>query len=171
MLEKLYKLLGKSIESDEIKTLFKDWDITYPKTVTCTPNNSTVKTKMVKDGVKLYFTMGGNSKYLKPIPAKKANSYIGIFSMIEIEKKSQLQLPFGISHSLKAAELTKILGNPKVTNFMGETTAWRKNINERQEIVVTHTVYTDGSRIESITITFNYEPDLFTQEEYKKAGL
>jgi hypothetical protein len=160
MIEKLCKLLGKSIESDEIKALFAEWNVAYPKKITCTPNHSTVKTKAEKDGVKLYFTVGGNSKFLKPIPAKRANSYIGIFSMIEFTKKCKLELPFKIERTMTAVEFTEILGEPKVVNFMGETTIWRKNFNETQEIIVSHNVYADGSRIESIIIAFNYEPDL-----------
>jgi hypothetical protein len=171
MIEKLCKLLGKSIESDEIKALFAEWNVEYPKAITCTPNHSTVKTKMEKDGVKLYFTVGGNSKFLKPIPAKRANSYIGIFSMIEFTKKCKLELPFKIERGMSPDELTKILGEPKVVNFIGEATIWRKNFNETQEIKVSHDVFTDGTRLESITITFNYEPDLNTEEDYKKIGL
>jgi hypothetical protein len=171
MIENLYKLLGKSIESEEIINLFKDWNVDYPTKITCTPNNDTVKTKMKKDGLILYFSRGGNSKYLKPIPAKTKNSYIGIFSMIEITDKYKLELPFGISHQLKPEELTKILGEPKVTNFMGESTIWRKNFNDKQEIIVNHNLYADGSRINSITINFNYDPDLNTDEDYAKSGL
>jgi hypothetical protein len=167
MLEKVYKLLGKSIESEEIIALFKEWNIEYPTKTTCTPNNDTVKTKMKKDGLILYFTKGGNSRYLKPIPAKKSNSYIGIFSMIEITDKCKLDLPFGVSHQLNPEELTKILGNPKVTNFMGESTIWRKNFNDKQEIIVNHNLYSDGSKINSISINFNYETDL-TEDDYKE---
>jgi hypothetical protein len=171
MLENLYNLLGKSIESEEIIALFNEWNIAYPSKTTCTPNNDKVKTKMKKDGLILYFTKGGNSRYLKPIPAKYPNCYIGIFSMIEINDKCKFELPFGVSHQLKPEELTKILGEPKVTNFMGESTIWRKNFNKKYEIVVNHNLYTDGNRINSITINFNYDPDLNTDEDYKKAGL
>ena len=165
MLENLYKLLGKSIESEEIIALFKEWNVEYPKKTTCTPNNNTVKNKMKKDGLLLYFSMGGNSKYLKPIPAKTKNSYIGIFSMIEVTNKCTLELPFGVSLALKPEELTKILGEPKVTNFMGQCTLWRKNFNDKQEITVAHNVFQDGTKIDNITIGFNYENDL-TDADY-----
>jgi hypothetical protein len=170
MLENLFELLGKSIESNEIIALFKEWNVAYPTKTTCTPNNDSVKTKMKKEGVLLYFTRGGNSKYLKPIPAKKSNSYIGLFSMIEITDTCKLTLPFGISHQLNPEALTTILGEPKVTHFMGETTIWRKNFNDKQELVVTHNLYSDGSRINTIAISFNYEPDLNTLEDYINAG-
>jgi hypothetical protein len=170
MLENLYKLLGKSIESEEIIALFAAWNVDYPTKTTCTPNNDTVKNKMKKDGLILYFSMGGNSRYLKPIPAKTKNSYIGIFSMIEITDKCKLELPFGVSYQLKPEDFTKILGEPKVTNFMGESTIWRKNFNDKQEIIVNHNLYSDGSKINSITINFNYETDL-TEEDYNKAGI
>lgn len=115
---------------------------------------------MKKDGLILYFSMGGNSKYLKPIAAKTKNSFVGIFSMIEVTNKCKLELPFGVSLALKPDELTKILGEPKVTNFMGESTIWRKNFNDKQEITVCHNLYADGSKIDNITIGFNYETDL-----------
>jgi hypothetical protein len=171
MLENLYKLLGKSIESEEIKALFKEWKVDYPTKTTCTPNNDQVKTKMKKDGLILYFSRGGNSKYLKPIPAKTKNSYIGIFSMIEVTDKYKLELPFGISLAQKPEELTKILGKPKVTTFMGESTIWRKNFNDKLEIVINHSLSVDGSRIDSTTINFNYDPDLNTDEDYHKLGI
>lgn len=172
MLENLYKLLGKSIESEEIITLFKEWDVDYTTKITCTPNNDQVKTKMKKDGLILYFSRGGNSKYLKPIPAKTKNSYIGIFSMIEVTDKCKLELPFGVSFAQKKPEdFTKILGEPKVSNFMGESTIWRKNFNDKLEIVINHSLSVDGSRIDSTTINFNYDPDLNTEEDYAKFGL
>ncbi len=171
MLENLYKLLGKSIESEEIIALFKEWDVDYPTKITCTPNNDQVKTKMKKDGLILYFSRGGNSKYLKPIPAKTKNSYIGIFSMIEVTDKCKLELPFGVSLAQKPEDFTKILGEPKVSNFMGESTIWRKNFNDKLEIVINHSLSVDGSRIDSTTINFNYDPDLNTEEDYAKLGL
>jgi hypothetical protein len=165
MLENLYKLLGKSIESEEIKALFKEWKVDYPTKTTCTANNDQVKTKMKKDGLILYFSRGGNSKYLKPIPAKTKNSYIGIFSMIEVSDKCKLELPFGVSLAQKPEELTKILGEPKVSNFMDESTIWHKNFNDKQEITICHNLYSDGSRLNNITIGFNYETDL-TDADY-----
>jgi hypothetical protein len=53
MLNKLIALLGKSIDSKEIKDLFAEWKVAYPKTTTYTANNDVVKTKMEKDGLLL----------------------------------------------------------------------------------------------------------------------
>ena len=86
MLEKLIHLLGKSIESEEIKNLFVDLGLKYPAKTTCTPNHSSVKGKFEHDGLRLYFTTGGNSRYLKPIPAKIKNSYIEIKSKEYVER-------------------------------------------------------------------------------------
>ncbi len=158
MLETLFPLFGKSLESDAIKKLFADWKVEFPSKITSTPNNSTVKTKMKKDGVILYFRMGGYSKYLKPIPAKTKNSYIGIFTMIEIDKKCPLDLPLGVSHKLSNQELTNIMGEPRLDTFMGESRTWKKNFTDKHEINVTR--YTDNSKLDSITIAFTFEPDL-----------
>ena len=170
MLEKLIPLLGKSIESEEIKILFAELGLKYPIKTTCTPNNSSVKGKFEKDGLLLYFTMGGNSRYLKPIPAKTKNSYIGIFSMIEFTKKCTIDLPFGVTYDTKPEELTAIFGAPKITDIMCKSTIWRKNYGEKHEFMVNDNVFMDGTLYRAITLTFIYEADLNTEADYVKAG-
>jgi hypothetical protein len=91
--------------------------------------------------------------------------------MIEITKKCKLELPFKIQRLMSSGKLTKILGEPKIINFISKTTIWRKNFNETQKIVVSHDVFTYGTQIESITIIFDYDPDLSIEEDYKKIGL
>ncbi len=169
MLETLYPLFGYSLESNEIKKIFADWKVELPTKITCTPNNTTVKTKIKKDGVLLYFGKGGNSKYLKPILAKTKNSFIGIFTMIEIDKKCRLELPFKISNETTLNELTKLFDTPKVDTFMGESKIWRKNFTDKLEIIITK--YTDNEKLNSIVIAPNYDENLNTTEDYEKAGL
>jgi hypothetical protein len=159
MLEKLIALLGKSIESEEVKKLFMELGLKYPAKTTCTPNHSSVKGKFEKDGVLLYFTMGGNSRYLTPIPAKVKNSYIGIFSVIEFTKKCTIALPFGVKYNTTPEELTAIFGEPKVTDFIGKSTIWRKNYTDKHEFIVNDNVFTDGTKLRSVTLTFNWEAD------------
>jgi hypothetical protein len=166
MIEKLIPLLGQSIESETIQQLFAELGLKYPAKTTCTPNHSTVKGKMEKDGVLFYFTMGLNSRYLKPIPAKTKNSYIGIFSMIELTKKCTFDLPFGVNHSLQPDELTAILGIPKITEFLGKSTIWRKNYTDKHELVVNDSVYMDGSTARSITLTFIWEPEFASEADF-----
>jgi hypothetical protein len=159
MIEKLTPLLGHSIESEEIKNLFAEWGMKYPAKTTCTPNNNSVKGKFEKDGVLLYFTMGGHSRYLTPIPARVKNSYIGIFSMIEFTKKCKIALPFGVNYNSTPEELTAIFGEPKVTEFMGKSTIWRKNYTDKHEFMVNDNVFQDGSTLRSITLAFIWETD------------
>jgi hypothetical protein len=71
MLQKLISLLGKNVETREIKELYVEFGAAYPKTITCTANNDTLKGKIEKDGIKLYMGRGGYSKYLKPMLGKK----------------------------------------------------------------------------------------------------
>jgi hypothetical protein len=170
MIEKLLPLLGKSIESVEIKALFAEFNWPMPTKTTCTANNSTIKGKFEKDGIILYFGRGGNSRYLKPIEAAKKGSYIGIFSMIEFTKKYKGKIPFDIKFDMKSAELTPILGEPKVDNFMGQTTTWRKNYTDTHEFIFSDWVSGDKI-IRAITLSFKYESDLYSMEEYAKAGL
>jgi hypothetical protein len=171
MYDKLIPLLGKSIEDKEIKDLLTAWNIVYPKSIYCTPNNTNLKGKIEKNCIRLYFGMGGNSRYLKPIPTSRANSFIAQFTMIEFTKKRTGDIPFGVRFDMTADDLTAILGTPKVVDFMGKTTTWRKNYSNKHEFIVSDSLFTDGTFLRSMTLSFIYEPDLNTMEEYKKAGL
>jgi hypothetical protein len=93
--------------------------------------------------------------------------------MIEFAKKYVGELPHGIKYYMSAPELTSILGKPKEVNFMGTTTTWRKNITDKHEIIVSDTkgVNENDKVLRSITVVFLFEPELYTMEDYKKAGL
>lgn len=171
MINQLIPLLGKSIESEEIKNLFTELGFTYPKKTACTANNDRIKGKFEKDGMLLYFGRGANSRYLKPILGRTKGTYIGIFFMIEFTKKYKADLPFGVKYEMKPEELTAILGEPKVVNFMGTTTTWRKNVTDKHEVIVSDSIVGGSTSVRSITLSFNYEQDLYTMEEYKKVGL
>lgn len=160
MLEKLIPLLGKSIEDEKIKTLFTEWNLPYPKSITCTPNNDSLKGKFEKNGIRLYFGMGSFSRFLKPIPAKRANSYIAQFTMIEFTPKRTDGMPFGVRFDMTADELTAIFGEPKVVDFLGKTTTWRKNYTDKHEVLMRDNVFTDGTTLRSITLTFIFEADM-----------
>jgi hypothetical protein len=167
----LLPLLGKSLESKEIKALFTAWGVAYPKTITCTANSDTVRTKMEQNGIKLYFGRGGNSRHLKPQPAPRKGSYTGLFTMIEFLPKYKGEMPSNVTQGMDDTELTGILGEPKVVDFMGKTTTWRKPYQDLYEFVVSKTIWQDGKETRAITLSFIFEPDLYTLEDYKKAGL
>jgi hypothetical protein len=171
MIENLIPLLGKSIESDEIKNLLKSWNVEYPSKITCTPDNPTLKGRIEKDCVRLYFGKGGNSRYLKPIPTRFKGSFVAMLTMVEFTKKRKGGIPFDVEYSMTPEELTAILGEPKVVEFIGTTTTWRKNYTEQHELIVSETLSNDGAALRSMTLTFNYEADLDTMEDYEKAGL
>jgi hypothetical protein len=171
MIEKLIPLLGKSIESEEVKSLFRELGFTYPSKTTCTANNDSIKGKFEKEGIRLYFGRGANSRYAKPILGKAKGSFIGIFHMIEFTKKCKDGvMPLGVKYGMKPEELTDIFDEPKVVNFMGTTTTWRKNVTDKHELIVSDSS-SDGGFLRSITLIFNYEQDLYSMEEYEKAGL
>jgi hypothetical protein len=171
MIDQLIPLLGKSIEDKEIKELLTEWNIVYPKSIYCTPNNTNLKGKIEKHCIRLYFGLGGNSRYLKPLPSTREGSFIAQFTMIEFTKKRTDSIPFGVRFDMTPDELTAILGAPKVVNFMGTVTTWRKNYTKKHELVVSDSLSMDGSSLRSMTLTFIYEPNLNTMEEYKKAKL
>jgi hypothetical protein len=171
MYDKLIPLLGKSIEDKEIKTLLEEWKIEYPKSIYCAPDYQNLKGKIEKHCIRLYFGMGGNSRYLKPIASHRANSFIAQFTRIEFTKKRTDSIPFGVNFAMTSDELTAILGSPKVTDVVGKTTTWRKNYTKKHELVVTDSLAPDGTALRSMILTFIYQPDLSTMEDYEKAGL
>jgi hypothetical protein len=170
MIDQLIPLLGKSIESQEIKDLLKAWNITYPKSIFCTPNHPNLKDKVEKHCIRLYFGLGGNSRYLKPLPTARTGSFIAQFSMIEFTKKRTDTIPFDVTFAMTPDELTAILGTPKVADFVGQTTTWRKNYTKKHELVVCDSLFPDGTTLRTMTLTFIYEPDLNSLEEYEKKG-
>ena len=158
-LEKLVALLGRSMETEEIKNLFLTWGVKYPRKITCTADNPRLELKMERDCVRLYFGRGGNSAHLRPIPAKWEGGYISIFTMIEFTKKRKGGMPFDVEFAMTPEELTAILGKPKETEFMGKMTTWRKNVTDKHEFVVCDTANADGTALRSMTLTFIYEAD------------
>ncbi len=171
MIENLIPLMGKSIESEEIKTLLKSWNVAYPTKITCTADSPGLKGKIEKDCVRLYFGRGGNSRHLKPIPTRWTGGFVALFTMVEFTKKRKGGIPFDVEHSMTAEELTAILGEPKIVEFMGTMTTWRKNYTEQHELIVSDSLSNDGSSLRSITLAFNYEADLNTMEDYEKAEI
>ena len=171
MKNKVISLLGKPIESAEIKALYAEWGAIYPKSIFCTADNPGVKGKVEKDCIRLHFGRGGNSRYLKPIPATWEGGFHAMFTAIEFTKKRKGEIPFGVEYAMTDAELTAILGEPVVSNFMGEMTVWRKQYEDKYEFLVTNNVYADGTTLKTMMLSFIYEADLFSMEEYEKAGL
>ena len=170
MLEQLIPLLGMSIVSEEIKALFVDWRVPYPTSVTCTANKPSLKDKVEKNCIRLHFERGGNSRYLKPIPTTWKGGNVCIFTAIEFTKKRRSEIPFDLRFDMTAGEVTAILGAPVTAIFMGETTTWRKNITNKHELIVCDSLFKDGTSTRSMTVSFIYEANLSTMEDYEKAG-
>ncbi len=173
MIEKLETLLGKSIESNEIKALFEEWEIPYPQKTTSTANNSSLgDCKMKRDGYSLHFHIGYNSKYTKPIPAKRKGSYVGLLREIIFTPKYKEQLPFGLQVNMDAAAITKILGEPKTVSFMNlATVTWRKPYKDKMEVIAYDTETEKGKFIREMRISLAWDNDLNTMEDYTKAGI
>jgi hypothetical protein len=167
MLEQLIPLLGMRVDSKEIKDIFTEWNAIFPKRVTCSENEPTIKGKVERNCVRLHFGRGGNSQYLKPNTTSWEGGYFGIFTTIEFTKKRKGDMPFDVEFEMEADELTEILGEPVVSD---SSTTWRKNITDKHELVVLDSIV-EGLPSRSMKISFVYEPDLYTMAEYEKAGL
>lgn len=170
MIEKLMPLLGKSLESEEIKELLIDWRVPYPKSITCTDNDPTVKGKIEKDCIRLHFGKGGSTGYLNPIPTRFKGGYVGIFTHFEFTKKRVGGMPFGVEFNMSEAELTKILGKP-FSNSVGDTFTWHKKYSDKYEFIVTDILNTGGSATRSMKFTFVHKPDLHIEDELNTVGL
>jgi hypothetical protein len=172
MLDELIALLGKSIESDEIRALFAAWNVNFPKKTFCTAEVPSIGScKMEREGMKMHFARGGNSRYMKPIKGVRKSSFICMFTKIEFQKKRKGVVPFGVRHDMNYDELTAILGKPMVTNAVSTVTVWRKRYEGSYELIVTDDLHKDGKKLRSITFSFMYEPNLDTLADYEKAGL
>jgi hypothetical protein len=172
-MEHLENLLGKSIESVEIKALFAEWKVTYPKKTTSTANNSSLgDCKMKRDGYSLHFHIGFNSRFAKPTFAAKKGSYIAILREIIFTPKYKGALPFGLVVDMTADQITKVLGAPKVVNFMHlDTITWRKSYQDRLEVIVYDSELEKGKFLREVRISLLWDADLNTMEDYEKAGL
>jgi hypothetical protein len=173
MIERLEALIGKSIESDEIKALFAEWNVAYPKKTTVTPNNSSLgDCKMKRDGLSLHFHFGGNSKFAKPIPAVRKGSFTALLREIIFTPKYQGNLPFGLSINMTSQEITKILGEPKIVNFMNlDSIIWRKPYKNKFEVLASDVELEKGKFVKEMRISVMLDADLNTLEDYEKAGL
>ena len=72
-------------------------------------------------------------------------------------------MPFDVEFEMEANELTEILGEPVVVD---SSTTWRKNITDKHELVVLDSII-DKEPTRSMKVSFVYEPDLYTMEEYE----
>ena len=171
MIDKLIALLGKSIESEEIKSLFTEWRAAYPEKTTCTVIGPGIKSKVEKDCVRLYFGIGGHSKYLKPIPSPWKDTFIAIFTTIEFTKKRKGGIPFDVEFVMTDDELTAILGKPEIVNYGSESKTWRKTYKKKYELVVRDESFDDGTSNRTMHLSFKYEDGLSTYEDYDMATL
>jgi hypothetical protein len=166
MIEKLISLIGKRIDSDEVKALFTEWDIAFPKKITCTANNSSLgNCKLKKDGVSIEFGKGGNGKLLKPVPGGK-NNYIGLAIFINADKSYKDDFPFDLKYGTEEIELTKILGQPKETSFMNIVTKiWRKEYKLDYEVLVTINMI-EGKLEKEMRVQCKWDDTLELLEDY-----
>jgi hypothetical protein len=157
----LLPFLGKSLESQEVIDLLAQYNIKYPQKTTCTGNSFGLKSVLAKNKIVLYYGAGFNCSFTKPISTTRKGSYIQQIISVGFLKDYNEELPFDLKLSMKNLELSKILGEPKTDNAVFETITWRKQINDKMEIII---VQIDGKN--EWNISFLYNPDLNTIEDY-----
>ncbi len=138
MLDKLVPLIGKSIETEEIKEIFKSWNAQYPKRLFCTDLEPNVKAKVEKDCIRLYFGKGQKTKFLNPIPTSWEGGFVAILTHIEFTKKSRGGIPFDITFQMTPAELTHLLGDSVEveTDDKAKKQFWSRKVGDKHELLV-----------------------------------
>jgi hypothetical protein len=164
MYDKILPLLGKSIDSSEIKSLFMVWNVTMPKSILCAPDYPILKDKIEKHCLRLHFGMGGNSRFLKPIPAAREGRFTAQLTTLEFTKKRTDNIPFGVKFDMTPDEVTALMGAPVVADT---TTTWRKNYTPKHELVIKDAIV-NGEMTRTMHLSCVYEPKLATFEDYKK---
>ncbi len=164
MYDKLIPLLGKPIDSSEIKSLFMVWNVTQPKNIFCSPDYPILKDKIEKHSIRLHFGIGGNSRSLKPQPAAREGRFTAQLVSIEFTKKRTDTIPFDVKFDMIPDEITAIMGAPVVIDT---TTTWRKNYTPKHELVIKDAIV-DNEMTRSMHLSFVFEPKLATFEDYKK---
>jgi hypothetical protein len=171
MIEKLLPLLGKRIDEKEIKAIFTDWNVPFPRTITCSADRPTIKEKVERNCLRLHFDKGGNSRYMKPIPTEWEGGHICLLTSIEITNKRKRDIPFDLRFDMTNEEITEIMGEASSSELMSKTTTWRKSYEEKFEVVLTDTVNTEEVSDRKMYISYAFEPEFYTIEDFIKAGL
>jgi hypothetical protein len=160
--QELLPFLGLSIESQEVRDLILKYDTKYPSYTTCTGNSFGLKSVLEKNTLVLYFGPGFNCSFTKPILAKRKGSYIQQVTAIGFMRNYKGMLPFELKAGMSNEKLTKILGEPSVNNIVIKTTTWRKQINDKMELIIGQIDCKN-----EFNISFLYNPDLNTMEDYE----
>ncbi|MDZ7879652.1 MAG: hypothetical protein U5L45_18385 [Saprospiraceae bacterium] len=174
MINELVPLIGKRLDSDEIRAIFTAWNVPIPKKTACTANNSSMgDCKLRKDGLSLQFGMGGHGELVKPIQIdKKGSRFEGICIFVCAQKGYEGAFPFDISIEMTAEELTKILGEPKEDDFMGiYTRTWRKDFEGDYEVLYIENIFDGKKREVQMRIQCKWDNALETLADYEKMGL
>ncbi len=168
MIDHLIGLLGSSIESEEIKSVFTNWRALYPEKTTINPSRPTPMAKVEKDCVRLHFGLGGNSKHMKPIPSEWKDTYIMMLTAIEFTRKRKGGIPFDIEFSMTDDELTSVLGKPKVIKGEIPTKFWKKTYLKKYELVVSEVIMDPKTIVRKMVVTFKHEDGLENYEDYNQ---
>ncbi len=171
MIHKLLPHLGKRIDNEDVKAVFADWNVPFPRTITCSADRPTINQKVEKNCLRLHFDQGGNSRYMKPIPTEWEGGHICLFSSIEITNKRKRDVPFDLRFDMTHEEISEIMGESTTTEFVNKITTWRKKYEDKFELVLTETLNAENITDRKMYISYVYEPEFYTQEDFEKAGL
>ena len=105
--------------------------------------------------MRLYFGIAGASPFLTRIPTGWEGGYIAQLVRIEFTPKRTYFIPFDITYAMTAEELTRVLGEPIVTQEDEVTiTTWRRPYTEQHELIVKETVKGEAAPVRAIHLAF-----------------
>lgn len=190
-MEQLIHLLGKPINSPEIKLVLEQYKLKYPKKDFIT-NKSSDRTYWIENnklGIALYFQLQSFSLLYSPLPGEKKGHFIPYLTKIKwTNNKTNFQIPYSLSFDLSFNEIVTILGVPTIKSSDVATVwinddgsesfyRWFKTIDRQKDTVFMLEYNNDKNSVRSIEIGIEYRTALLffydelnyeTFESYKK---
>lgn len=114
MINNIISVLGKPLQSKEIKSFLAKHGFKYPKKDSI--SNRAVETNFwienKKAGVSLLFSVQPYNPDYKPVAGSKKGMYIPIFIQANFDEKGEFEFPFDVNFKLSFNQLKKKLGKP-----------------------------------------------------------
>jgi hypothetical protein len=114
MINKIISVLGKPLQSKEVKSFLAKHGFKYPKKDSI--SNRSVETEFwienKKAGVSLLFSVQPYNPDYRPVADSRKGMYVPIFIQADFNEKGEFEFPFDLNFKLSFDQLKKKLGKP-----------------------------------------------------------
>lgn len=114
MINKIISVLGKPLQSKEVKSFLAKHGFKYPKKDSI--SNRTAETEFwienKKAGVSLLFSVQPYNPGYRPVAGSRKGMYIPIFIQANFDGKGEFEFPFDVNFKLRFNQLKRKLGKP-----------------------------------------------------------